>query len=540
MGYLDIVVPSPEENTYMALNKELNNKILNLTELSATEKPTTFDLFSLKNGWSLNNYSGYNYIDLGNLFYAWRLSDVCMTIGSALIRKVFKGGLDIKPLLELSSEGQLKKWKTFCRTPNSQGDTYLEVLKQIEDDLNWADIGIMLNVRNYLLNSSKEIIGSHLKEVIRVNPIFFNELKDKKGRLGYLENGKVAYVNINNRRKLEDSAINKETGIPNIVAHYSVNGSDGVYYYNKTEFVIKNKFKRGGFSPLFSLYNKIISLIEMDYYIRKEYSEGKPSKKMLAFKTPNREIMEEALEEYKLNVKENPNGIHPLNIQVSDMSKTGNVAEVIDFMKPLNEMEFTETRQLFMTQIGAPYGVSPMFMNDMSTGGGLNNEGLQITVTNEAVEGDKDLINNNYISNTMEELGITDYEIKLFPSEEEDQVWKEDLFSKQLDNALKYSQMGGEVKYVKGEMVYKECDLSAPVNNFNEELNGFEETEKSYLLEKPFAGFENFQSCLLEQRKHGHNMESAQKICGFLQNRSENKNMCSELEQEMSNRGMKY
>ncbi|HUS95765.1 MAG TPA: hypothetical protein VMX97_03385, partial [Hyphomicrobiaceae bacterium] len=46
----------------------------------------------------------------------------------------------------------------------------------------------------------------------------------------------------------------------------------------------------------------------------------------------------------------------------------------------------------------------------------------------------------------------------------------------------------------------------------------------------PFAGYKNFDACLLEQVKKGHDQESARKICGKLQAETEGKRNMAELE----------
>lgn len=50
------------------------------------------------------------------------------------------------------------------------------------------------------------------------------------------------------------------------------------------------------------------------------------------------------------------------------------------------EMQWEQQREEQRRTIGATIGVSPIFSNDTSTAGGLNNDGLQMVVTNRAVE----------------------------------------------------------------------------------------------------------------------------------------------------------
>ena len=81
----------------------------------------------------------------------------------------------------------------------------------------------------------------------------------------------------------------------------------------------------------------------------------------------------------------------------NNLGNGGKFVEFIDFMKSLDELQFTEQRDEFRRVIGSVYGVSPIFQNDASTGGGLNNEGLQITVTNNAVEKGQKNYNNKLL-----------------------------------------------------------------------------------------------------------------------------------------------
>ena len=61
-------------------------------------------------------------------------------------------------------------------------------------------------------------------------------------------------------------------------------------------------------------------------------------------------------------------------------------------------------------------------MSDNSASGGLNNEGMQILVTNRAVEMAQTIWNNYVFPFIIKEFGITDWVLKLPPSEEEDEI----------------------------------------------------------------------------------------------------------------------
>ena len=70
-------------------------------------------------------------------------------------------------------------------------------MKECYDDLNWADKWVMLKIKTYGLNDSNEIVGSRLKGVIRINPIYFEEIRDKKNN-AELAKRRKKYIKISN------------------------------------------------------------------------------------------------------------------------------------------------------------------------------------------------------------------------------------------------------------------------------------------------------------------------------------------------------
>jgi len=95
---------------------------------------------------------------------------------------------------------------------------------------------------------------------------------------------------------------------------------------------------------------------------------------------------------------------------------------LIKFMDSLKEMDYVAVKEDLRDRIAAFYGVSKIFMADNSTSGGLNNEGMQILVTNRAVEMGQNVYNYYVFPWIMKEFGITDWKLVLPPSEEEDEI----------------------------------------------------------------------------------------------------------------------
>jgi len=127
--------------------------------------------------------------------------------------------------------------------------------------------------------------------------------------------------------------------------------------------------------------------------------------------------------------------------------KGGKAVEWIELMKPLGDMQFIETRNEMRRSIGATYGVMPLFSGDLSESGGLNNEGLQITVTNQAAEEGQKFYNEKVLPWILERFEIFDYKLELEEPEEKDEVIDAKIKGIKIDNAVKMTQMGFDVSY---------------------------------------------------------------------------------------------
>jgi len=115
------------------------------------------------------------------------------------------------------------------------------------------------------------------------------------------------------------------------------------------------------------------------------------------------------------------------------------------------------------------YGVEPIFQGDVSTGGGLNNEGLQVTVTNRAIEYGQGIYNNNFFPKILKAMGTEGWTLTLNPSEEQDEMAKltrqnQSLFNGQIAIGLgleaEYDDDTGEVIIKPGKLEEKEVPES--------------------------------------------------------------------------------
>ena len=81
-------------------------------------------------------------------------------------------------------------------------------------------------------------------------------------------------------------------------------------------------------------------------------------------------------------------------------------------MDSLKEMDYVSVKDDLRDRVSAFYGVSKVFMADNTTSGGLNNEGMQILVTNRAVQKAQTVYNNYVFPFLVKQFGITDWDSK--------------------------------------------------------------------------------------------------------------------------------
>ena len=237
-------------------------------------------------------------------------------------------------------------------------------------------------------------------------------------------------------------------------------------YYAPHEMVHSKRYRPTeltGFSPIITAWMKVRGLQQQDKYIMELYEGKRPPKGLLVFNTTNRDSLSDAWSEMLKRAKENPH--LPAIIGMENKTNGSKVVDFIDFMKSLDELQYTEQREEFRRVLGAMYGVSPVFQADVSTGGGLNNEGLQITVTNDAIQdGQKNNYNTKILKRIVKELGASGWSLLLRPSEEQDEMARLVKQEQSLRNAELASRLGLKAKYDsrQGECIIEDGEIQEP------------------------------------------------------------------------------
>ena len=357
---------------------------------------------------------------------------------------------------------EVRLMETFFKEVNCAGQSLEEVIDECEDDFQTIDEAFMVLLKEYDLDSRGVIVSSEVKEIVRGSPVLFDLLSDSEGKLGFNEQGEKTFVCPLHRDVLQvgdrittcpicGGALYRALYRENSEQAGKPSNHSAVYYI-EGEVIHESKYfpsRDRGYSPIIAVWNKVEALRAMDVYVKDYYSKQRPPKGLLFVNTTNTDDLTKAWENVLEKTKGNPHLIHPMAVQNDSKGTVG--AQFIDFMNNLTESQYVEVRQEFTSKIGARFGVMPIYQADLSQGGGLNNEGLQITVTNRAVEFGQGIWNKKMFPKLLKQFGIVDFDYELNPSEEQDEVAEVDLKLKKTQHAQMMQSMGYETELVVGD-----------------------------------------------------------------------------------------
>ena len=306
---------------------------------------------------------------------------------------------------------------------NSMEQSFMDVLREIEYDLNIMDDAFMILIKEYYQDpETKEVSFYRVKEIIRGVPIYMRIIADKRGVRG----GRYRSCPIHRDvvRSYSDNEKNCEIcgHVLEDVHYVNTSGSGKTQYFLEGEVIHVSKYnpsKLYGRSPVSSLWRQAMTLTAMDNYMYTAYSKRRMPKGLISVTTDNLESMKSFFKSMDEKLERDPHYIPKIGIE-SNTGKGG--VNWVKFMDTLEEMQYLAVRDEMRQRIASFYGVSNVFMMDTGKSGGLNNEGMQILVTNRAVEFGHKVYTEHLFPRLMEQLDVGDWKLTLYPNEEEDEV----------------------------------------------------------------------------------------------------------------------
>jgi hypothetical protein len=308
-----------------------------------------------------------------------------------------------------------------CAYINDSEQMFIDVLKELEDDLNIMDDAYIVLVKEYFIDGNGDIRAHKIKQMFRADPVSMAIICDEEGN-----KGGDTYTCLHHRELVVTESHEKcnECRGDMYPVHY-VNRAHGIEQnFIKGEVLHFSKYSPSrlyGTSPVITMWNHLTTLIAMENYINQAYTKARMPKGLLAVQTRNIESMRTFWRGVKEKMEQDAHFIPVMGIEAEN--GRGSV-EWIKFMDSLKEMDYISVKEDLRDRVAAFYGVSKIFMADNSASGGLNNEGMQILVTNRAVEMAQNVWNKYVFPFIVKQFGITDWDIILPPSEEEDEIAK--------------------------------------------------------------------------------------------------------------------
>ena len=345
--------------------------------------------------------------------------------------------------LSVPEQSQLIYPRWLVEQRNSVDQSFLDVMREIEYDLNITDDAFLILIKEYYVDEeSNATMFYRVKEIMRGDPIFMRIVADKRGvrggrfRVCPMHRDEVRGFHEDEKtcntcsRKLED------------VHYVNTAGAGKTQYYLDGEVLHVSKYmpsKLYGRSPVSTLWRQAMTLTAMDNYMYTMYSKRRMPRGLISITTDNLESMKSFWKGVDEKLERDPHYIPKIGIE-SNSGRGG--VNWVKFMDSLEEMQYTATRDEMRTRIAAFYGVSNVFMMDTGKSGGLNNEGLQVLVTNRAVEFGHKVYTADLFPRLLKAMEVTDWKLTLYPSEEEDEIARLRRDEMEVNIAQRMSMLG--------------------------------------------------------------------------------------------------
>ena len=351
---------------------------------------------------------------------------------------------------------------------NSMEQSFMDVLREIEYDLNITDDGFLILIKEYYMDpETNELAFYRIKEIVRGDPIFMRIIADKRGVRG----GRFKVCPIHRDEVKSYSGEEKSCGVCGHeledVHHVNTAGSGKTQYYLKGEVIHVSKYnpsKLYGRSPVSTLWRQAMTLTAMDNYMYTAYSKRRIPRGILSVTTDNLESMKSFFKSTDEKLERDPHYIPKIGIESG--SGRGGI-NWVKLMDSLEEMQYIAARDEMRQRIAAFYGVSNVFMMDTGKSGGLNNEGMQILVTNRAVEFGHKVYTDHLFPMLVEQMDVSDWQLTLYPNEEEDEVTRLRRDEMEVNIAQRMMMMGYKPEHKEDanrdiRFIYKQPDPNDP------------------------------------------------------------------------------
>lgn len=352
-------------------------------------------------------------------------------------------------------ENLAKRW---LKKINGNGQTLAQFARVMTDFAITFDDSFLLRLYDYELNGEgEEVKPPKLKEFWpasseRMRLIFDTQYR-KKGYMKDAQGKKHGFFTcVLHRERLynsgEETCEKVECRLPVhpcVAVGLDVNGQP-VHGYLENEVLHwspRNPGPAYGFSRIASLETVIKTVAAMDAQEWLIYAHDRPPKGFIVFNTDNPETLQAQFRKEEAQRGQDPNHIPKFALQSA--SKSGG-AQFISLTPTYDELQNIDSRKDKYRRIWSSFEVEPIFMADTSAGGGLNNEGRQLTVNLQAVESLEGDWHEVLFPFMEEAIGLTDYRFRFPEPAEKDKAADTVLRSQNLQHRMMIETAGGQTE----------------------------------------------------------------------------------------------
>ncbi len=349
--------------------------------------------------------------------------------------------------------------KSFLEAANFNEESLETVGEEVVRHMVVGDNGYILCIKNYsyLFVNGEERLIAIPQEFIALDPREVEPIQQSNGLMG----GKY-WVCLEHRENPQDKpGLCPTCGRELHDVHYVTAATGGKkMYYVAGEIIRKPVYYPsvfGGRPPILKMIYDAYAYHYMELRTYNYHKKGRPPG-FLAFPTNNPASLDTQWKALLLEYQKDPDNPHALGFDPGSGKGTAQFIKLMTDPGP----EMLEVKKDLRERMGSMFGVSLIFQGDTSSSGGLNNEGLQITVTNRATEFLQKPWNgreqNNYKDGILywivSQFGITDFVLQLLPSEEQDEMAEKQRFNQDATNAKLMLDMGYDVKFENNKFTF--------------------------------------------------------------------------------------
>lgn len=366
---------------------------------------------------------------------------------------------------------QKARAQSLVESVNKEGQSLRDLMRMLEDDQSRMGVSTMVVKWSYAIATQTtpafdagQVIFEEVDELMRGDPKRIVPVVDEDGRIGgYWWSCPIHREHVQKHGGQCPECSSKLREVYFVEKEHARSNQVEKYFFRDEIISWSRHFPRlhglDGMSPMHLIWLKQAILHWMDTYAAAFYdpdSKRYPNK-MMVVHTTNTEAWEKNFQQAEDESKENPYSEQILVNEYSSESNSTPELQVIDLMSDELLGQDAELKQTFKKDIRSVFGVTNVFDSDMSESGGLNNEGLQMEVTDRWISAAMKDTADMVLRPLERALGITDWELAYTPPQRADV----DHLIKQIRAGMEATQAGLEASLEDEQVDIADGDFQA-------------------------------------------------------------------------------